>query len=144
MKAILTISPTILLAVVFGCGGGGGDIEQEPDPSQAEVYNKLKGIEAGVSLDSEGKIVAVDLDNSSHNDDSLTLLQEIPTLTSLNLSGSSVTDAGMQKLFGLQALTTLNLEDTKVTPAAASAVKEALPDCRILWGDFDPSEGSED
>jgi hypothetical protein len=130
--------------VAFGCGGGGGDIEQEPDPSQAEAYNKLIGIEAGVSLDPEGKIIAVDLDNASHGDDKLSLLKDIPTLTGVNLSGSSVTDAGLQELFALQSLKTVNLEDTKITLAGANALKEALPDCRILWGDFDPSEGSED
>ncbi len=135
---------TMCLLVATGCGGG-GDIEQEPDSSQAEVFDKLKGIEAGVTLDPEGKIVSVDLDNSKHGDDSLAILKDIPTLTGVNLSGSSVTDAGLSQLYALQSLKSLNLEDTKITPAGANGLKEALPDCIIAYGsDVDRGGDGED
>ena len=49
----------------------------------------------------------------------------------LSLAGCSLTDDGLKPLYGLSNLRELDLSGTKVTAAGASALKKALPNCRI-------------
>lgn len=133
MRPTLLFLAALLLATSVGCGGS-GEIEAEPDSAQAQVFEKLKDIEAIVSLDGEGKIVAVEFENASQGDDALAMLKDIPTLKRVNLSGSGVTDAGMAHLAGIKTLEYVGLEDTRVSPPAARKLGEALPNCRIAYG----------
>lgn len=129
---------TLLAASIAGCGPV--EVEPEADASQADVFSQLEAKEALVSLDAEGMIVGVEFDSSSHGDDDLAILKEIPTLTSVGLSGSGVTDEGLTHLYSISTLTMVGLEDTNVSAAAVRQLQEALPDCRISYGNDDSED----
>lgn len=54
------------------------------------------------------------------------------TLIRLSLSGPAITDAGIQHLSHLQSLTYLELQQTSVSASAASALREAIPNLKVI------------
>jgi hypothetical protein len=52
----------------------------------------------------------------------------------VNLSNSNVNDAGLESLKGFSKLHELDLEGTKVTDEGIKKLRQALPNCRICWG----------
>ena len=82
--------------------------------------------EAGgaVSLDSAGRIVAVDLRASWVTDSDMAALAALPNLTRLDLSLTRISDHGLQQLKTAPAITDLNLCYAElITDAGLSAVK---------------------
>ncbi|MFI4849482.1 MAG: protein kinase [Gimesia chilikensis] len=58
-------------------------------------------------------------------------LANLKKLKSLLLFLTPITDAGLKHLHGLKKLEMLDLRDTKVTSAGITALKQALPNCKI-------------
>ncbi len=68
----------------------------------------------------------------THVDDAgLVQLGRLKKLQSLSLSGCGVTDAGLSHLYGLAELRDLDLGRTEVTAAGVTALRKALPVCKI-------------
>jgi hypothetical protein len=96
------------------------------------------------------------LENTAVSDDGLGRLQGLGGLQNLRLSGTRVTDAGLGRLAGLKSLQVLSLDhtqvsdaglvwlreltgldllllsDTKATEKGIAALKQALPDTRVV------------
>jgi Leucine-rich repeat (LRR) protein len=60
-------------------------------------------------------------------------LEGLTELQSLNLSGTSVTDAGVGHLTGLTNLGTLDLGNTEVTDKGVEKLRQALPNCLLMY-----------
>jgi eukaryotic-like serine/threonine-protein kinase len=71
--------------------------------------------------------------NIQISDAGLTHFTGCTKLTQLHLHGTQVSDAGLVHLMEFRKLTDLRLPGTKVTAAGIDLLKEALPECRILW-----------
>ena len=68
------------------------------------------------------------------DDASLAVISQLPTLNNLTLSGGTITGKGLhelQKLTGLKSLGIIG--KNMVTADDVTALKKALPDCRIEW-----------
>lgn len=74
----------------------------------------------------------LDLTDSPVTDDGIVQLKELYRLESLILSGTAVSDAGLEYLKKLPRLTTVRLSYTRVTRAGRSALRAALPLCRVI------------
>lgn len=60
-------------------------------------------------------------------------LAKMHHLTGLFLSYTKVTDKSVPHIKEKSGLTTLDISGTKITEAGVQALREALPDCRIIW-----------
>jgi hypothetical protein len=58
-------------------------------------------------------------------------LARLKNLQILGLTSTGVTDAGLKELAGLKNLETLYLGSTRVTDASVTALKKALPKCKV-------------
>ena len=134
MNRCLLLPVILSLILCVGCAEP-VDSEGEPHESQADVFLMLEAVEAVVTLDGEGMIVAVELESESQGDEVFELLKGIPTLKQLALAGSAVTDAGLEQLKDIPALEYLILEDTRLSNAAVQKLRQDLPNCRIDYGD---------
>jgi hypothetical protein len=65
-------------------------------------------------------------------DGDLAALRQVPHLRELALSGSRVSDAGLRQLHSIQSLRLVEVGRTRVTQAGVSALREALPACKVL------------
>jgi hypothetical protein len=57
----------------------------------------------------------------------------LTTLTELTLEGTEITDAGVTHLERLTGLAILELSGTQVTPEGVKKLREALPECEIVY-----------
>jgi WD40 repeat protein/serine/threonine protein kinase/Leucine-rich repeat (LRR) protein len=64
-------------------------------------------------------------------------LKDLRSLRRLELYDTAVSDAGLEHLTGLTRLESLDLTGTFVTAEGAAKLKEALPDCKIQFGQRD-------
>ena len=99
-------------------GRGKGDTR---DPGDAELPG-LKNYPHLVDLFAAGNFT----------DSGLAGLADLTQLERLTLRSNHVTDAGLEHLRGLKRLRQLALERTATTPEGRAALREALPDCKIL------------
>lgn len=74
------------------------------------------------------------LEKTATTDAQLTQLKGLKSLTYLNLYGTKVTDAGLPQLNGLTNLKSLYVFETAVTDAGIAALKQALPNVRVVKG----------
>ena len=74
------------------------------------------------------------LEKTPVTDAMLAHLKGLKNLTYLNLYGTQVTDAGLPQLNGLANLKSLYVFETKVTDAGIAALKQALPNVRVVKG----------
>ena len=74
------------------------------------------------------------LEKTPATDASLAQLKGLKNLTYLNLYGTQVTDAGLPQLNGLTNLKSLYVFETPVTDAGIAALKQALPNVRVVKG----------
>jgi serine/threonine protein kinase/Leucine-rich repeat (LRR) protein len=70
-------------------------------------------------------------------DAGLALLKDFKGLRHIDVRSTQVTDAGIQRLESLTNLEHLDLQETKVTDQGVARLRQALPNCRIAWGDPD-------
>jgi hypothetical protein len=96
--------------------------EVEPDPQAAEALRlaalaDLKSAGARVTPDETGRIIAVDLAQTSVTDADLDALTQLPQLRELNLRETLVSDAGVAAVTRLEDLEFLGLTGTLVTDA---------------------------
>ena len=54
-------------------------------------------------------------------------------IVGLNLDGSKITDAGLSKLATLDKMRWIGLARSEVTDAGVKKLREALPDCNVLY-----------
>ncbi len=66
-------------------------------------------------------------------DAGLTHLKGLASLKKLRLDGTKVSDAGLIYLKNLPSLNFLNLQRTKISEAGLMELRQALPDCEILY-----------
>ncbi len=74
------------------------------------------------------------LEKTPTTDAMLAHLKGLKNLTYLNLYGTQVTDAGLPQLNALANLKSLYVFETKVTDAGIAALKQALPNVRVVKG----------
>jgi hypothetical protein len=65
--------------------------------------------------------------------DALRHLRPLSILRALGLVGTAIDDADVEHLSAMPGLRNLNLQRTKVTAAGIDRLRQALPDCAILW-----------
>ena len=81
---------------------------------------------------------------SENSDDLVTALKTIArteicviitdgVIVGLNLDGSKITDAGLSKLATLDKMRWIGLARSEVTDAGVKKLREALPDCNVLY-----------
>ncbi|MGE3776455.1 MAG: hypothetical protein AB7F89_04660, partial [Pirellulaceae bacterium] len=73
------------------------------------------------------------LDYTDVGDAGLAQLSELTALERLSLDSTHVTDASTETLCRFSRLRELNLYHTFFTPRGHEQVREALPDCKIVW-----------
>jgi SecD/SecF fusion protein len=112
----------VLALLVAGCG--------TTDPVTA-----LRGLEARVHLDKQGRVTSVDFPPEATDED----LQHLATLdyiSEVDLSGTQVEGPGLEYLQGLSRLERLDLRDTPVDDEGMQQladVAEGLPSLRVLY-----------
>ena len=74
------------------------------------------------------------LEKTPTTDAMLAHLKGLKNLTYLNLYGTQVTDAGLPQLNGLTNLKSLYVFETKITDAGIAALKQAVPNLRVVKG----------
>ena len=74
------------------------------------------------------------LEKTPVTDAGLAHLQGLKNLTYLNIYGTPVTDAGLPQLNSLTNLKSLYVFESKVTDAGIAALKQALPNVRVVKG----------
>ena len=74
------------------------------------------------------------LEKTPVTDAGLTHLKGLKNLAYLNIYGTPVTDAGLPNLNGLANLKSLYIFESKVTDAGIGALKQALPNVRVIKG----------
>ena len=74
------------------------------------------------------------LEKTPVTDAGLTHLKGLKNLAYLNIYGTPVTDAGLPNLNGLANLKSLYVFESKVTDAGIGALKQALPNVRVIKG----------
>lgn len=75
----------------------------------------------------------LELKDTRITDNGLECLKELTSLGELDLDGTQVSDVGMEHLKGLTNLQELSLNGTQITEEGVKQVKEALPNCSVLW-----------
>ena len=75
------------------------------------------------------------LQNTNITDAGLAHLKGLIKLKDLRLSRTKITDAGLVHLKGLTKLKELRLMQTQITAEGVNELKQALPNCRIIWRD---------
>ena len=82
------------------------------------------------------------LEKTPTTDAWLAQIKGLKNLTYLNLYGTPVTDAGLPQLNGLTNLKSLYVFETAVTDAGIAALKQALPNVRVVkgWTAPDPAK----
>lgn len=76
----------------------------------------------------------LNLADAGLNDGWLAKLPNLPTLKRLVLDGNDIRGGkGFSRLSGLTNLESLELRRTKVTTVGTAELKQALPNCKILW-----------
>lgn len=75
-------------------------------------------------LDAKEQITWLDVSNTQLNDETLSIVNELPNLTRLRLQNNPITDAGIQQLTALLHLTSLNLHHTEITDETLSFVTQ--------------------
>ena len=74
------------------------------------------------------------LEKTPVTDAGLAHLKGLKNLAYLNVYGTQITDAGLPQLNGLTNLKSLYVFETKVTDAGIAALKQALPNVRVVKG----------
>jgi hypothetical protein len=98
-----------------------GDKWDQPDPNDAEL-SELRRYPHLKELSFDGNFT----------DAGLAALANLPELERISLESTHLTDAGLEHLRRLKHLRWLNLMHTSTTPEGRDALREALPDCKIL------------
>ncbi len=71
--------------------------------------------------------------NPTVTDDRLVYLAGFKNLREACLRGTQVTDAGLDYLKRFRGLEHLDLQNTQVTPEGVAKLRQALPDCEIVY-----------
>jgi hypothetical protein len=79
-------------------------------------------------------LVRLHLEKTGITDAGLAHLANLESLEYLNLYGTPVTDAGLKHLENLKKLKSVYLWETQVTDAGVAALKEKLPEVRVIRG----------
>ena len=61
------------------------------------------------------------------------IVQEGPDIVGLNLDDTKITDASLEQLSGLKKLRWLGLVRTDVTEEGVAQLRQALPQCTVLY-----------
>jgi Leucine-rich repeat (LRR) protein len=111
---IVTGSSLVALALLFGWSGcGPAPKPQLPIDKTALALSKL-----GFKIPPRFPVKhmgVLDLTGTQMDDESMSLLENMPNLTRLTLRGLPITDAGLKHLSGLKYLRSLQLNQTKIT-----------------------------
>ncbi|MBC7968291.1 MAG: hypothetical protein H7Z17_20485 [Fuerstia sp.] len=98
---------------------------------------KLKGTRISsvgmTSLATISSLVLLDTSNTDVTDEGLALAAQWTSLRYLSLNNTSVTDAAIPHLTSIKTLKGLSLLNTTVTAEGTRLLKEALPDCLIVF-----------
>ncbi len=98
---------------------------------------KLKGTRISsvgmTSLASVSSLVLLDASNTAVTDEGLALAAQWTSLRYLSLNNTSVTDSAVPHLTSIRTLKGLSLLNTTVTAEGTRLLKEALPDCLIVF-----------
>jgi Leucine-rich repeat (LRR) protein len=95
------------------------------DSDDPAAVAALKEHKAGLTLDKEGHVVAVDLDNAAGGDADLAQIKRLPRVRTIDCTEvRGVTDAGMAMLEGHPSLRGLKLERSMVTDAGMPALQK--------------------
>lgn len=96
------------------------------DAANSQISDKTMQL-----LKSFDHLERVDLSGTRISNASLMNLKEKSTIRILSLENTAVSDAGMPNLYSLKGLTHLGLSGTRVSSSAITALKTALPRCKI-------------
>ena len=113
----------------------GGCVTSEYERRRPQTWPEMLFFDPGGPDDPVGVLIvsAVDLVGCGATDADLECVKLLANLEKLDLGGSHVTDAGLEHLSGLMNLQLLNVTKTKVTDAGIKKLKEALPNCQIIY-----------
>lgn len=105
-------------------------------PRTAQLnLRKTEVTDAGlVNLKDLKQLEQLHLEQTKITDAGLEHLKGLENLVYLNLFGTAVTDAGLKHLEGLKKLKGLYLWQAPVTDAGVAALKQALPELKIVRG----------
>lgn len=98
---------------------------------QLDAGNSQIGDKTMQLLKSFDHLERVDLSGTRISNPSLVNLKDKNTIRILTLDNTAVSDAGMPHLYSLKGLTHLGLSGTSVSASAITALKNALPRCKI-------------
>lgn len=94
--------------------------------------NNTKVTDAGMVHLVPLELELLELRDTSITDAALAQLGKMTSLKKLTLVGTGVTDGGLSELYGLPKLEELRVGRTTVTEAGAKALREKLPNCKVV------------
>ncbi len=99
------------------------------------VLRRTKVTDAGlVEIAHIGSLRNLDLCSTAITDQGLVHLRNMPGLEKLNLEATQVSDGGLHDLKQIRTLRALNVKGTKLTAEGIASLREALPECKIDFG----------
>lgn len=104
--------------------------EFAPPKAERDVVAAVGKGGGRVTVDGEYRVVGVALGNDNTNDD-LKALAACERLTTISIASPKITDEGLEHLKGLKKLTSIGVNSTGTTAAGVTALRAALPECRI-------------
>ena len=119
---------------------GGCPIDDAALPTLAKLKNlkslnldgsKINPTKLAETLKDHTKLLTLDLEGTSCNDDDLKAIVALKSLQNLSINGTDVTDAGAATLAQSQSLAELVLYDTKITDKGMAELAK-LPKLRLL------------
>ncbi|MFV2066519.1 MAG: leucine-rich repeat domain-containing protein, partial [Pirellulales bacterium] len=127
----LFLPATLLLAGLWGCGGGGSQatgVSQE----QLQATRALRQVGATIRIDDQGRPIAVSLKNVELSDATLQALGQLESLQALDASRTGLTDEQLAQLENLTQLKSLNLARCPIT---SDGLKHLAPMTQLenLW-----------
>jgi Leucine-rich repeat (LRR) protein len=108
-------------------------LQKLPHLERLDLVQALITDEGLIAIGKLRSLVQVDLEANQLSDAGLAHLAGLENLRTLSLAGNEgVTDQSFQVLASLSMLTSLDLSGTAVTDQGLTALKAALPNCRIV------------
>ena len=113
----------------------GGYVTSEYERRRPQTWPELLLFDPGSPDDPVGvlRVSAVDLFGCGATDADLECINPLTHLEKLDLGSSHVTDAGLERLSGLTNLQILDVTKTKVSDAGIMKLREALPNCQVIF-----------
>ncbi len=113
----------------------GGDVYYEFDVTGPPELTKPKAWQRWIGIDYFAKVTIASLEGNEFDDDTLSVLRDLPDLNSLRIKSSRPTDKTIDVILGLKQLHGLTIHNAEVTPSGLRRLR-SLSTLGVFEGPF--------